>query len=207
MTAETPKPRRGRPTLSEDALTDRRAEIRAAALQLFKEEGYASVSMRRLGKEVGLTPMALYRYFPTKLDILSSLWAFILGEAFKDVSKAVQPAKTPTEKLRKASHAYTGYWFKNVEHYQLVFMSSGVTNKDVTAFVSQGAVTDAYGVFFGNVALALDLSRGDDHVKIATDGLICSLHGIMHSLITMQGYDWTARARLVDLAVDNAVGQ
>ncbi|MEO1027072.1 MAG: TetR/AcrR family transcriptional regulator [Pseudomonadota bacterium] len=207
MTAEHPKPRRGRPTLSEDALSDRRAEIQAAALQLFKEEGYASVSMRRLGKEVGLTPMALYRYFPTKLDILSSLWAYILGEAFKDVSKAVRTAKTPTEKLRKASHAYTGYWFKNVEHYQLVFMSSGVTNKDVTSFVSQGAVTDAYTVFFDNVALALDLSRGDDHVKIATDGLLCSLHGIMHSLITMQGYDWTARARLVDLAVDNAVGQ
>ena len=77
------KPRRGRPTLSEAALSERRAEIAAVAIQLFNEEGYASVSMRRLGKEVGLTPMALYRYFSNKLEILTALWDHVIGLALR----------------------------------------------------------------------------------------------------------------------------
>ncbi|WP_372576573.1 TetR/AcrR family transcriptional regulator [Ruegeria hyattellae] len=199
-------PKRGRPALSEDEFSGRRAEIAAVALQLFKEEGFASVSMRRLGKEVGLTPMALYRYFPSKLEILSILWSYILGEAFNDVAIAVYLVQGPEDKLRSASNAYVGYWFRSVEHYQLVFMNSGITNTDVTSFVSQGSVVDAYEVFFENMAQALKLPRSHEQVKTSTDSLVCHLHGIMHSLITMQGYDWTARESLVELAVANAIG-
>ncbi len=191
--------------MSEDEFSVRRAEIAAVALQLFKTEGFASVSMRRLGREVGLTPMALYRYFPSKHEILSTLWSYILGEAFKDVATAVHQAHSPDDKLRSASHSYVGYWFRNIEHYQLVFMNSGVTNRDVTSFVSQESVIDAYEIFFDNVAQALKLPCSHAKVKTSTDGLICHLHGIMHSLITMQGYDWTARANLIELAVNNAI--
>ncbi len=206
-TRETAKPKRGRPAQSEAAFAARRTEIATVALQLFKEEGYASVSMRRLGKEVGLTPMALYRYFASKLDILSTLWAYILGEAFKDVAVAVDGVSDPKVALHRASHAYVSYWFENLEHYRLVFMNSGVNNADVTHFVSQGSVIDAYEVFFLNVAQNLNLPRETALVKATTDGLICHLHGIMHSLITMQGYDWTTRDTLVRQAVDNTIGQ
>ncbi len=200
-------PRRGRRELSEEELTDRRAEIATVALRLFKEEGFPSVSMRRLGREVDLTPMALYRYFPNKRAILSTLWGHILDDAFQEVGAAIHGAQGPDERLRQASHAYVGYWFRNVGHYHLVFMSSGVTNTDVTSFVSQDSVICTYEIFFECVAKALRVPRNYKQVKTATDGLICHLHGIMHSLITMRGYDWTMREDLIDRAVGNAIGR
>ncbi len=49
------------------------AAIREAAAALIARYGYEAVSMRRLGTEVGVQAAALYRYFPTKEDLLFSL--------------------------------------------------------------------------------------------------------------------------------------
>ena len=200
--AQDAAPKKGRPVLSAKEVSGRREEIAHVALRLFKDEGYQSVSMRRLGKEVGLTPMALYRYFPSKLDILATLWAHILGLAFEQVLKATNAKQDPLSQLEAASLAYVTYWFENVEHYHLVFMSAGVSKSDVTSFVSQPEVTGAYRVFFESVAALRGEAAETEGVKRASDGLICHLHGIMHSLITMQGYDWSERDDLVRDAVN-----
>ena len=49
------------------------AAIRAAAETLIARHGYEAVSMRQLASEVGVQAAALYRYFPTKEDLLFTL--------------------------------------------------------------------------------------------------------------------------------------
>lgn len=49
------------------------AAIREAALKLIARHGYEAVSMRQLGEEVGVQAAALYRYFPTKEELLFTL--------------------------------------------------------------------------------------------------------------------------------------
>lgn len=49
------------------------AALRDAALRLIARHGYDAVSMRRLADEVGVQAAALYRYFPTKEDLLFTL--------------------------------------------------------------------------------------------------------------------------------------
>lgn len=49
------------------------AAIREAAISLIARFGYEAVSMRRLAAEVGVQAAALYRYFPTKEDLLFTL--------------------------------------------------------------------------------------------------------------------------------------
>ena len=59
---------------------ERREEILSAALGLAEAEGLAAVSMRAIGAEVGLTPMALYGYFASKDDLLDWLVGRVLRE-------------------------------------------------------------------------------------------------------------------------------
>ena len=47
----------------------RRDQIIEVALQHFSRYGYAGTSMRQLAKEVGITAAAIYRHFPSKLDL------------------------------------------------------------------------------------------------------------------------------------------
>lgn len=49
------------------------ASLREAAVNLIARYGYEAVSMRQLAAEVGVQAAALYRYFPTKEDLLFTL--------------------------------------------------------------------------------------------------------------------------------------
>jgi AcrR family transcriptional regulator len=49
------------------------AAIREAAVSLMARHGYEAMSMRQLATEVGVQAAALYRYFPTKQDLLFTL--------------------------------------------------------------------------------------------------------------------------------------
>ncbi|MEC9243185.1 TetR family transcriptional regulator [Nitratireductor rhodophyticola] len=49
------------------------AAIRAAALELIARLGFEAMSMRQLAGQVGVQPAALYRYFPTKEELLYAL--------------------------------------------------------------------------------------------------------------------------------------
>jgi AcrR family transcriptional regulator len=60
-----PGPSRGpKPTLST-------GQIARTAIRLADEDGLAAVTMQRVACEVGLTTMALYRYFPSKTDLVA----------------------------------------------------------------------------------------------------------------------------------------
>ena len=60
-----PTPSRGpKPALSP-------TQIARVAIQIADVDGLESVTMKRVAQEVGVTTMALYRYFPGKTDLLS----------------------------------------------------------------------------------------------------------------------------------------
>lgn len=62
---ENPTPARGpKPSLS-------KGQIAHAAIAIADSEGLASVTMQRVAREVGLTTMALYRYFPGKAEVVA----------------------------------------------------------------------------------------------------------------------------------------
>ncbi len=48
-------------------------KVRIAALSLFARYGYAAVSMRQIGREIGLQAGAIYNHFPTKQHLLRGL--------------------------------------------------------------------------------------------------------------------------------------
>jgi AcrR family transcriptional regulator len=55
------------------------AQIRDAALRVIDAEGLQALNMRRLGAELGVRAMALYRHLPNKQAILDGVVAHVLG--------------------------------------------------------------------------------------------------------------------------------
>lgn len=49
------------------------AEIASAAIGIADKEGLEAVTMHRVAREVGLTTMALYRYFPGKAELMATM--------------------------------------------------------------------------------------------------------------------------------------
>ena len=67
------RPRRGEPTLSRERVVER-------ALELADAEGTAALTMRRLGRELGVEAMALYTHVRSKDDLLAAIGSRILTE-------------------------------------------------------------------------------------------------------------------------------
>ena len=193
-------PARGRPPLSHDQLAQMRDAIATAARRVFLAEGYEFLSMRRLASEVGCTPMAIYTYYDSKIDILRRLWADVFEAAFAEVERAGAKSKTPTVRLKAMCRAYVRYRLDHPDHYRMVFMSAGVTQSDVTVFVEADASAARYNVFA--TALGACTVREDARIAKHAEALICSIIGITHSHITISGRPWSAADALVVIVVD-----
>jgi AcrR family transcriptional regulator len=57
-----------------------REKVAAAALRIADAEGFLSVSMRRIAKEMGVGTMSLYYYVKTKADLIAVMDDALMGE-------------------------------------------------------------------------------------------------------------------------------
>jgi TetR/AcrR family transcriptional regulator, tetracycline repressor protein len=74
----------------------------SAALQIADAEGLEALSMRRLGTELGVDPMAAYRHLPNKKALLGGVVEAVLAGA--DVT--TDPAAPWQEQFRQVARAY-----------------------------------------------------------------------------------------------------
>ena len=75
------------------------AAIREAAVGLIARRGYEAVSMRELAAEVGVQAAALYRYFPTKEDLLFTLMREHMEGLIDSARTALSASGSPQVKL------------------------------------------------------------------------------------------------------------
>ncbi|MFI1393442.1 TetR/AcrR family transcriptional regulator [Streptomyces sp. NPDC020681] len=71
-----------------------RERVLGAALRIVDEEGLAGLSMRRVADELGVEPMALYRYTPSKDDLLDGLVETIFIELEESLARAAAVGDT-----------------------------------------------------------------------------------------------------------------
>lgn len=206
MQAEQQKPRgRGRPSRSAEQIADMRAHIAACALQLFQQEGYAAVSMRKLAAVAGCTTKTVYAYFSAKIDILSLLWSEVFAALFDELDALAASERRPTARLEAVAQAYVGFWLAHREHYFLVFMSGGISRAEVEGFVANGLPRERFDLFARCLADALGTRADAVRVQQKTEALICALNGIAQALITINGHPWSAPENLVRIVVRGLV--
>ena len=83
--------------------------IREAAADLIARYGYEAVSMRRLAAEVGVQAAALYRYFPTKEDLLFSLMREHMEALLGSWEAARPPSPDPVDQLAAFVRNHIGF--------------------------------------------------------------------------------------------------
>jgi AcrR family transcriptional regulator len=80
--------------------SERRAEILDRSLALFSERGYSETTVRMIAEAVGMSQGLLYRYFPSKDDLLLALFE----QSMRDVRASFASADTgttPDEKIEQ----------------------------------------------------------------------------------------------------------
>jgi len=201
---DQPRPR-GRPFKSKEQRDEIKIHIAKTAQSLFQKEGYATVSMRRLAKEAGCSPMTLYKYYDGKIAVLQTLWQVVFKDVFEQLHKALISVSHPKERIRTLCHDYVRYWIDHPEHYRLVFMAEGVTQPEVSMFINQSEITSGFEVFAEALGNAMEQPCTEMMMKVKIDLLLSMMHGIVHNRITMSGYSWSKPEVMIDHMIHNIV--
>lgn len=194
--------RRGRPPRSETQLQTSRELVIEAARHLFRTEGYDGVSMRKIAKEAGCSPSAIYAFFDSKKQILHFLWE----EVFRDLVVVLRHAydrAPPPDRVKALSLAYIDFWLGRADDFRSIFL---VEDRPETAadgyFVEGSAAVPDLDIF--RMAIAEAQSRGE---IIARDPeelknvLLCAFHGVTLNLLTIPEYQWGSPDRIRDTTV------
>jgi len=134
-----------------------RSIILTAAWKLVKEEGWQSLSIRKIADAIEYSIPVIYDHFENKEAILYEFGE----EGFNILTQKIQKARDQHDdaasQLRAISEAYWNFALSNPEHYQLMYgvgMAScdecvhqkvkfrGLVTEPITRLISQGKQTD-----------------------------------------------------------------
>ena len=98
-----------------------RASILATAWQLVKDEGWQSLSIRKIAEAIEYSVPVIYDHFENKEAILLQFGKDGFGLLIKKMQQAKKKSTDPAEQLKAIADAYWNFAFKNKEYYQLMF--------------------------------------------------------------------------------------
>ncbi|CAM5514402.1 TetR/AcrR family transcriptional regulator [Streptomyces narbonensis] len=99
------------------------AEIKDTALRLMASGGPDAITLRAIAREMGMTANAIYGYFPTRDDLVTTLIDDVysaLADAV-DAAWANAPADDPAARILAWSRAFRAWALANPEGFRLIY--------------------------------------------------------------------------------------
>jgi len=112
-------------TARERARAELTSEIKAVARRQLAEEGAGALSLRAVARELGMVSSAVYRYFPSRDELLTAL----IIDAYDSVADAAEtaegavPRADPLGRWMATCHAVRAWALANPHEYALIFGS------------------------------------------------------------------------------------
>jgi AcrR family transcriptional regulator len=130
-----------------------REEAKRIALEQLAEHGTAGVSVNAIGKRMGITGPALYRYFANRDALLTEL----ISDGYHDLADTVEAAAAAvrTGKLRAGAGALRG-WALAAPHRYLLLFGTPVPGYEAPEHTLAAA---------SRIMVALLSAAGEDHAR------------------------------------------
>ncbi|MGA9189758.1 MAG: TetR/AcrR family transcriptional regulator [Methanosarcina sp.] len=110
---------------------DKRTAIMEAALKLFTERGFQGTSTAQISKEAGVATGTLFNYFPTKEDLINSLYFEVKDRLSSSMGKEIETESIFQERVRRLWSNSINWGIDNQEEFLFVgqFCSSPYITK------------------------------------------------------------------------------
>jgi AcrR family transcriptional regulator len=186
---------------SESERNQTRRRILDAAQALFDKAGIDAVSMRAIGKDVGLTAPALYAYYSSKTHLLCALWKDALAELYQTLRGLSENQSDPLLAIKEIGQAYAEFALENLARFRLLFM---LDRHDQMDDLEDGGYRRAsYDVLRQRAAEAID--RG--LFRICDPDLVAQiiwtgLHGVLSRTTSSSSFAFLPTSLLIPSMID-----
>ena len=182
-----------------------RRQILSAARELFVNEGYENVSMRKIADKIEYSPTTIYLYFKDKADLLDSVCKETLLNLLNTLELLKRDKSDPVEVLRKSGKAYVEFGLKYPQDYKLTFVVRPQFQKGLG--LQEGSVGER--VFDYLRAMVSECIRQERFrqvdVEITGQALWSAVHGVTLLLIDFPDFPWTEKDKLIDTVIQTMI--
>ena len=182
-----------------------RRQIIAAARELFVNEGYENVSMRKIADKIEYSPTTIYLYFKDKADLLDSVCKETLLDLLNTLELLNRDKSNPVETLKKSGKAYVDFGLKYPQDYKLTFVVRPQFQKGLG--LEEGSVGER--VFNHLCVMVSECIRQKAFRRVAVEttgqALWSAVHGVTLLLIDFPDFPWTSKDKLIDMVIDTMV--
>lgn len=157
-----------------------------AAMELFLEDGYKKMTIRRLAEKIEYSPATIYLYYKDKDDLFLTLQKRAY-EKFYTFQIAGEHITDPVERLSVQGKAYLQFAIENPGYYELIFFMTEPKDK-LKEPENYKTELDSYGILKKNVKAAIDAGKmRTTDVESTSFALWAYVHGLA-SLIIKRGF-------------------
>jgi AcrR family transcriptional regulator len=171
-----------------------KTRILDAARELFAEQGFEAVTMRKIAERIEYSPTAIYFHFKDKQALLQELCDTDFGALAQEFQKIARIAD-PIDRLRQIGRAYVSFATEYPNHYRLMFMTPppvGMCAAD-SRIARGNPEEDAYAFLRATAEEAIASGRLRPEFKdadLVSQMVWAGTHGVVSLHIAKQGDDW-----------------
>jgi AcrR family transcriptional regulator len=184
-----------------------RREIFNAASELFAQEGYQNVSMRKIAEKIEYSPTTIYLYFKDKTELLKYICEETFGQLAEKLQEVTEPETDEIEGLKKGLRAYVDFGLEHPYHYEVVVNMPIFNQPHDEEYQYEGSMGQiAFGHLRSGVAecvAAGKLKNGD--VDLMSQMLWAGVHGVVSLLNNHLDFPFVEKDKLVNAMIDTMV--
>ena len=182
-----------------------RSQILSAARELFVNDGYENVSMRKIADKIEYSPTTIYLYFKDKADLLDSVCKETLLDLLNTLGLLNRDKSDPIETLRKSGKAYVEFGLKYPQDYKLTFVVRPQFQKGLG--LEEGSVGERVFNYLREMVSECIRQKIFRQVDLDTAGqaLWSAVHGVTLLLIDFSDFPWTERDKLIDTVIHTMI--
>lgn len=196
----------GRPKISKEEQRAFQKKIIKVARKLFFDEGFESVSMRKIAVGVGCHPMSLYQYFENKYAILQNIWEVIFDELYALCQNQVNDKDTSVQNLRSVCETFMSFWVENSNYFIVVYVSAdkGSLALGEKIFVEESSIHKTLLLLTDLISgAAAEKSINPHDTEAARQILYASMLGGILCMTTIPEYPWMDKDSFIQNLMDN----
>ena len=181
-----------------------RREILDAASQLFVEEGYRRVTMRRIAARIEYSPTTIYLHFRDKNELFQAVCDETFAQLAAKLERLGRSASDPLAQLREGLKTYVDFGLAHPNQYTVTFLTPNPA-PERTPF--EGSAGSRAFDWLRQGVLAC-VGHGDiqtAEAEATAQALWAAVHGLTALLITMPGFPFADPGTLVDHLVDTLI--
>ncbi len=190
-----------RQPLTDEEIASTRQRILREAASIVGKGGIGGLSMRSLAQSLGLTPGALYRYFPSKQEMLLSYWEDALHAVAARIEAIDLSDPDSPSAIFKMLSAYSQFCLEDHDRFRLLFLEH---DQDIgPEFFRRVAGYAPYDLLLKRVREAIDgryFAAADP--ALITQALWAGVQGAVTLLITVKELDLADPEELVNTTIN-----